>query len=361
MLLLQRADRGDHNSNAWVFPGGLVDAGDARCHACCAGLDDAQASANLALLRGGMDFYIDAIRECFEETGVLFADDLQGRSVVPGAVLEALRAPLCRGECDFAGICSDHGLRPAVGRLAYIAHWVTPMGLPKRFDTRFFLAVLPPGQTSAHDAVETVDQIWLTPAEILAPQNARRMLKVTRTVVQMLADFADLDALLRWAHSPLEVPRVMQRLCTDAGGQRTVMPEHPAYAEIGMLDPIGEGTAWCELRPGIPVHLLPRVLRLTHRSEKAGADFNTYLVGDAVGGWALVEPGADGVPVVTGASLLQPVHGPCDDSQPLGWMLPGEVVLFTGEAVAGPSELPESLRARVRWIAPASGFLVPVE
>jgi 8-oxo-dGTP pyrophosphatase MutT (NUDIX family) len=361
ILLLQRADKGDHNSNAWVFPGGLVDAGDAQCHVCCGGLDDAAASARLGLPQGGLDFYIGAMRECFEEAGVMLAGDAQGRPAVADAALAAWREPLRRGERDFASACRAHGLTLTADRLAYLAHWVTPVGLPKRFDTRFFLAVLPAGQDSTHDAVETIDHVWLPPAQILAPENARRMLKVTRTIVEMLAGFADLQALLQWAHTPRDVPRVMQRRCTEGGGLRTVMPQHPAYAEIGLLDAAGEGTAWCELRPGVAVRLLPRVQRLTRRDARTGANVNAYLVGDPASGWAMVEPGADGVPVVTGARLLQPLHDPEHPSLLLGWLLAEEGVLFPRNAAVTPAGLAPAVRAAVRWIAPVNGFLLPAQ
>lgn len=357
LLLLQRADKGDHFSNAWVFPGGLVDAGDAACHAASAGLQDAAASARLGLDRGGLDFYLAAIRECFEEAGVLLATGAGGACVPVDAQLAAQREPLRRGERDFAQLCRDHGLQLATDRLAYIAHWVTPIGLPKRFDTRFFLAVLPQGQDSAHDTVETVDQVWLPPARILAPENARRMLKVTRSIVEMVAAFDDIDALLQWAHAPRSVPRVMQRRCQDAQGPCTVMPQHPAYAEIGRLDPAGSGSAWCELRPGQAVRLAPRVQRLARRGTPGG---NAYLVGDARSGWTLLEPGAQ-IPTLHGVAQLRALHDPADPGRCLGWLLAEEAMLFTGTAVQHAADLPAALRQSVRWIAPAHGFLVPVE
>ena len=73
VLLSRRAERGDHNSGAWVFPGGIVEKADALAHAACAGLDDAEASRRLGLAQGGLDYYVAAIRECFEESGLLFA------------------------------------------------------------------------------------------------------------------------------------------------------------------------------------------------------------------------------------------------------------------------------------------------
>src|SRR5918993_4330592 len=70
VLLSRRAERGDHNSGAWVFPGGIVEAGDGLAHAACDRLSDEQASRRLGLASGGLDYYVAAIRECFEESGL---------------------------------------------------------------------------------------------------------------------------------------------------------------------------------------------------------------------------------------------------------------------------------------------------
>ena len=66
VLLSRRAERGDHNSGAWVFPGGIVEKADSLAHAACAGLDDREASRRLGLAQGGLDYYVAAVRECFE-------------------------------------------------------------------------------------------------------------------------------------------------------------------------------------------------------------------------------------------------------------------------------------------------------
>src|SRR5512139_3398394 len=73
VLLLRRAERGDHNSGAWVFPGGIVDRSDRDARRCCAGLGDAAASRQLGLDADGLDYYVAAVRECFEEAGLLYA------------------------------------------------------------------------------------------------------------------------------------------------------------------------------------------------------------------------------------------------------------------------------------------------
>ena len=106
VLLLRRAENGgDAYSGAWVFPGGMVDARDRACHGVVgAALDDAAASARLGLKAGGLDYYVAAVRECFEESGLLFATDASGalpalvEAGPRSAAIAAGRAPLHRGE-----------------------------------------------------------------------------------------------------------------------------------------------------------------------------------------------------------------------------------------------------------------------
>ena len=132
VLLSRRAERGDHNSGAWVFPGGLVDAGDRDAHPCCFGLDDAAASARLGLEAGGLDYYIAAVRECFEESGLLYACGSSGGLLeVAESLAERLapwRGALHRGERTLGEFCSTFGLTLAVDRLIYLSHWITPVG-----------------------------------------------------------------------------------------------------------------------------------------------------------------------------------------------------------------------------------------
>ena len=132
VLLSRRAERGDHNSGAWVFPGGIVDPGDRESHACCAGIDDAAASARLGVASGGLDYYIAAVRECFEESGLLFATDAGGELVrlddAERAHLAAWRGPLHRNERALGELCREFGLTLALDRLVYLSHWLTPLG-----------------------------------------------------------------------------------------------------------------------------------------------------------------------------------------------------------------------------------------
>lgn len=356
LLLLRRSERGDQNSGAWVFPGGLVERDEARAGAWCGGLDDAVASARLGLAAGGLDFFLAAVRECFEEAGLLFARNTQGASVAVGREHEIARAALRERTLDFATFCEREGLSLATDDLAYIAHWVTPIGMPKRFDTRFFLAVQPLGQTVLHDGVEVVDHAWRSPASILAAGDAMHLLRVTRAIVKILAGFDGVASLMQWAQSGRAVPSVHPRRCREANGPSSVLPDHPAYDELGLLDPLGAGTVWCMLRPGEAVDLLPGLQRVAGEGE-ATHRYRIGVAGTESAGTELTFD-AHGEPHAASTAGLEAVA--LTDGR-RAWLLRSAGVLFAGPSLPPGAPLPAALRGVVRAIARGHGFLVAAE
>lgn len=299
-LLLRRAERsGDRSSGAYVFPGGTLDPGDRALHERCVGLTDAAASARLRLPTGGLDYYVAAIRECFEEAGILFACDAAGVPVsldlAPGE-LERERAAIRRGESSLHAFCVEHGLYLAADRLAYHSHWLTPRGLPKRFDTRFFVAVLPPGQSVTIDRVETLGHRWIRPRDALAGALDARLPNPTQHTLAALAHFPDARSCFEHANALHDIALIEPRIGVGRDGPQPVMPDHPAYPEIGRIDPDGRGIACCELTPGRAVRLSERIWRITapNGNVMTGPGTNTYFVGDAQGdAWAVIDPGPD--------------------------------------------------------------------
>jgi glyoxylase-like metal-dependent hydrolase (beta-lactamase superfamily II)/8-oxo-dGTP pyrophosphatase MutT (NUDIX family) len=302
VLLSRRAERGDHNSGAWVFPGGVVDAGDRLAHAVSHGLDDATASARLGLPANGLDFYIAAVRECFEESGLLFATDGSGELVRPGDAVDAThldalaawRGPLHRHERSLGELCRAFGLTLALDRLVYLSHWLTPLGRPKRFNTRFFVAALPLGQTAAFDGTEMVEQRWLRPPDALARAAELKLMTPTQKTLEVVGRYANVDTLLDWARAPREVALVMPHVAHGRQGLRPVLPHEPAFAELGRIDPAGHGSGCYDIQVGTPVRLSPRIIRVTadNGSLMTGPGTNTYLVGGgAQNEWAAIDPG----------------------------------------------------------------------
>jgi 8-oxo-dGTP pyrophosphatase MutT (NUDIX family) len=156
----------DFNSGALVFPGGSVDKGD----------QDIIARPELYSGGEGLDvaslsFRIAAIRETFEESGILLARPRGSKALVDARrareIEVAYRAALCEGKTTFLEVLTDSGMLLALDELVPYAHWITPEGLPKRFDTWFFLAAAPPEQVGAHDGKESTDSIWVSPREAL--------------------------------------------------------------------------------------------------------------------------------------------------------------------------------------------------
>jgi 8-oxo-dGTP pyrophosphatase MutT (NUDIX family) len=172
---------------ASVFPGGAVDDADRdpELLARCRGRDDRSASRLLGQDRGGLGYWVAAIREAFEEAGVMLAactpgspSQARARATAVGgaaAVAESVgldgladaRTALARGEQTFLDLVAAGDLMLDCGALHPFAHWITPPLAPRRYDTWFFAAAAPEGQTYRHDDHETVASGWVTPAEAL--------------------------------------------------------------------------------------------------------------------------------------------------------------------------------------------------
>lgn len=161
---------------ALVFPGGALET-----------QDEAAAGDWLEAHR------LAAIRETFEEVGILYARQASGAWPEPEllAALAAQRQTVAHGTADFLSLLAHHGLRPAVEALTAFAFWVTPPDRPKRFATHFFLAEAPPGQQGRHDGGELVDSFWATPARVVAwgAAGAHLVMRATEVNCRRLAGY----------------------------------------------------------------------------------------------------------------------------------------------------------------------------
>jgi 8-oxo-dGTP pyrophosphatase MutT (NUDIX family) len=204
----------DFASGALVFPGGRVDESDfslAGNAALCPNPD--------ALGTAAMAFRLAAIRETFEECGVLFARPRDGIALIDGATLRLVerehRAPLAEGRVGFGDVLIAHGLLPAPDLLTYFAHWITPRNQPKRYDTHFFLAEAPAEHLAVHDGAESIDSLWITPRQVLTDTEAGRFKLVFATQMNLmkLAHFptaAEAIAAAREAPVVTVLPEVSQ-------------------------------------------------------------------------------------------------------------------------------------------------------
>ncbi len=185
-------------SSMLVFPGGKVDAGDRdpRWTDHCSGGDDSDPEQ--------LAHRIAAIRESFEESGVLLARAEGELSLLDGARVAALanyRASLQSGALEFMVFVRQQRLRLACDALAYFAHWITPAFESRRFDTRFFLARVPHSQRQllGHDGFETVDSTWVTPADAIEDARAGRRKLIFPTVrnLERLARYSSVEMAQR--------------------------------------------------------------------------------------------------------------------------------------------------------------------
>jgi glyoxylase-like metal-dependent hydrolase (beta-lactamase superfamily II)/8-oxo-dGTP pyrophosphatase MutT (NUDIX family) len=246
------------------------------------GAEDGGVSRRLGLPADGLDYVVAALRECFEEVGLLPAIDAAGVAVDP-AGLQAWREALQRGEVGMAEVCTAAAIRLDARSLRYHAHWLTPPGSPRRFDTRFFIAPAPPGQQALADEGEAVALMWLTPQAALDPATGLKLLPVTQVLLQGLLRFASTAEALAHADTAPPVQRVMPRTARSRRGPRVLMPHELPYAEVGHLDPTGRGDVLAEIVPGTPVPLFPGVWRITapNAGPMTGPGTNSYLLGTA--------------------------------------------------------------------------------
>jgi 8-oxo-dGTP pyrophosphatase MutT (NUDIX family) len=232
----QRTTSAAFAAGMYVFPGGRVDDMDhaAALEPYCDGLDDATASARLGIEKGGLAFWVAAVRECFEEAGVLLA---RRRDGAPLVVREEDRRAVHAGELSMEELCRRDDLVLDLTEIRYIAHWVTPVGEgPRRFDTRFFLARAPEDQEGVHDDQELVHSMWVNPAEAVAKAEAGELLMMPPTIANLrfVAGCENTAAALALADSVGTPPRVLPKIRRGPDGRPAgvSLPGDPDYDEL---------------------------------------------------------------------------------------------------------------------------------
>jgi 8-oxo-dGTP pyrophosphatase MutT (NUDIX family) len=193
----------------YAFPGGKVDPqdGSATSVGCCHGVD---ADGAERVFPGGdrpaLAYWVTAVRELLEETGIFLACDAEGRPVdvtapAVGPRVEALRKRLMAGE-PFGELLAGHGWRCDLRPFRYLSHFITPRTSPIRFSARFFLCPVPPGQAPRLYTEETSEGFWIAPGEgyrrFIAGEMA--MAEPAEYGLGYLAQFGSLDEIWR-AHA----------------------------------------------------------------------------------------------------------------------------------------------------------------
>lgn len=192
LFMVKRNRRIEFASGALVFPGGKVEADDTvpgvvrRCQTAHPYQEPT------------IGFYVAAIREVYEECGILLARAPDETGIISSDRLAGLadrRRALCANKLKFSRLLDAEDLYLACDRLTPFAHWITPEVMPKRFDTWFFIADAPAGHSACHDGCESVDSLWIAPKDIIegAAKGEFNVMFPTRMNINKMSRFGNLD------------------------------------------------------------------------------------------------------------------------------------------------------------------------
>jgi 8-oxo-dGTP pyrophosphatase MutT (NUDIX family) len=216
VFMMRRTTKAAFAGGMYVFPGGAVDAEDSS-------------------------YEIAAIRECFEEAGVLLARMATGVTVrfddlVSHDRFTNYRHAVHAGERSMTSVLTAENLVAQSDELLWVARWVTPFGEVRRFDTRFFVVAMPDDQTPLHDDEETVGSLWVTPLDALNRAQAGELLMLPPTIanLEFLATYSSVDEIIEAARKigtpPKLLPKVKWR--DDGRIEALLMPGDAGYNDL---------------------------------------------------------------------------------------------------------------------------------
>ena len=203
VLMLRRSEQSSFVPDTWVFPGGALEPEDQTLAAALG-----QADLDMALRVCG-------IRETLEEVGVWLGGAIDSHDVLRSTTIGRI--------IDLSGHVD--ALRDAVQSLVLTSHWITPIGVPKRFDTRFYLSRAPEECEAKVDAGEAVDLTWISPNDALQRHRAKEMPMVFPTIknLEAILPFTSIEALLK-ARRGAEIVPIQPLLVSDGGKKKIVLP-----------------------------------------------------------------------------------------------------------------------------------------
>ncbi len=282
VLMTRRSMTASFAPGAYVFPGGGVDAADAQAHSLSTRRPK---QSDLHLTQA-----IAAIRESFEELGILFARHADGRWADNADIARIDR------KAPFATQCQAQGLTLAADQVFVLAHWITDRDLPRRFDVPFLVARMPEGQTPVADEAEQFEPVWVRPADALTRHEAGDFFIIFPTIrtLERLKAFAKVDEVLQ-ACAVNDEP--LWTSCPRAGflgGHEVRYMEHEApFGELALVTPDGQIHHHLDWQTDQSVPLLKNVQRLTapNPGVMTGPGTNSYLVGDPNTGYIAIDPG----------------------------------------------------------------------
>jgi glyoxylase-like metal-dependent hydrolase (beta-lactamase superfamily II)/8-oxo-dGTP pyrophosphatase MutT (NUDIX family) len=263
VLMTRRSASASFAPGAYVFPGGVMDPGETPA--------------------------IAAIRESFEELGVLLARRADGRWATGEdiAVLDRHR--------PFAEQCRQRGLVLAADQVFVLAHWITDRDLPRRFDVSFLVARMPDGQVPVADEAEQFEPVWVRPADALARHEEGTFFMIFPTIrtLERLAKFPHVNAVLAACAGEKPLWTSCPRAGLLKGADVRYMEHEMPYGELALVSPDGQLVHHLDWQADQPVPLLKNVTRVTapNPGVMTGPGTNSYLVGDPATGYIAIDPG----------------------------------------------------------------------
>lgn len=283
VLMTRRSLTASFAPGAYVFPGGGIDAADQTAHS--------QSTRRPTQSDLHLTQAIAAIRESFEELGVLLARHADGRWADTADI-----AALDR-KAPFAAQCAERGLTLAADQVFVLAHWITDRDLPRRFDVPFLVARMPEDQTPVADEAEQFEPVWVRPADALARHKAGSFFIIFPTIrtLERLQAYATVDAVLAACASEQPLWTSCPRAGLKHGQDSRHMEHEPEFGELALVSPDGQIVHELAWQNDTPVPLLKNVLRLTAPNPgfMTGPGTNSYLIGDPATGYIAIDPGPD--------------------------------------------------------------------
>ncbi|MES2999336.1 MAG: MBL fold metallo-hydrolase [Pseudomonadota bacterium] len=281
VLMTRRSATASFAPGAYVFPGGAIDAADAQAHALAARRPTQE---DLRLTQA-----IAAIRESFEELGVLLARHADGRPLSADDL-----AALERHQPFFDQV-RDRNLVLAADNVYMLAHWITDRDLPRRFDVPFLVARMPDGQTPVADEAEQFEPVWVRPADALSRHAAGSFFMIFPTIrtLERLATFDSVGAVLAACAGEQPLWTSCPRAGLLNGADARYMEHEMAFGELELVSPDGQAVHHLDWRTDSGVPLLRNITRITapNPGVMTGPGTNSYLVGDPSTGYISIDPG----------------------------------------------------------------------
>ncbi|MGH1490946.1 MAG: NUDIX hydrolase [Acidimicrobiales bacterium] len=225
VLMVQRTSKAAFGPRAWVFPGGRVDADDgAEVAHVVTGLTDAAASEMVEVPSGGLAWWLAGIRETLEEAGLLL-----GAAGAEPAAVDRVRKAVHDDAGSLIPALAENEIVVDLGSLHEVGRFVTPVGPPRRFDTRFFVGLAPDEQIAHHDESEIVEHQWMRPGEAIerSRNDEIELMAVTHRMLACLARYPSAAEVMAAAERRGPAQRV--RINDPDGRYEVLMPGEPGY------------------------------------------------------------------------------------------------------------------------------------